>query len=185
MDTRTLECRFLAAINALAGATQTPRTALKALQDLPESAGAADAIHEAVLAGMPMDRLRSIMKASQGDSRRGRAMATRLQEWMDEGRPVPESERTILKATVLTPETPGMVGKIPDGFMNWQKATDAYGQATRQGLLEEGDNPYFSQAADIPRNGPKGHPLPGEELPLPGKDEPKRRKIDPKTDLVD
>jgi hypothetical protein len=38
---------------------------------------------------------------------------------------------------------------------------------------------------DIPRNGLKGHKLPGEKLPLPGKDELKRRKIDPKTDLVD
>jgi hypothetical protein len=184
MDTRSLEIRFLAAIRALAMATQTPRTMLKALQDLPESAGAAEAIHGAVMAGMPMDRLRTILKSSQGDSKRGRAMATRLLEWMDDGRPVPESERTILKASILDPETPGRVGKMPDGFLNWQEATDAYGQATRQGLLEEGDDPPFSQGTDVPHKR-NGFRLPGKELTLPGHDEPKRRKVDPKTDLVD
>jgi hypothetical protein len=183
MDSHSLEVRFLSAVQALATASQAPRSVAKAISDLPESTKAAEAIKEAALEGLSMDRLRTIVKCSQGDSRRGRAIATRILEWMDEGRPAPE--RPVAKATILDAETPGKVTELPDGFLRWQLANDAYSMATRQGILEEhGDGGTFSQATDIPHKG-NGFKLPGEALPMPGTDEPKPRKVDPKTDLVD
>jgi hypothetical protein len=180
MDTQSLEVRFLAAIKALAYASQSPRAVAKALHDLPGATEAAQAVQDALVDGLSMDRLRTIVKASQGDSRRGRAIATSILAWMEEGRPAPE--RPVAKAAS---DVPG-VGNLPDGFLAWQLGTDAYSTATRQGLLEE---PRYttgtSQATDIPRNGAEEFKLPGDALPMPGKDEPKRRKINPKTDLVD
>jgi hypothetical protein len=181
MDNHSLEVRFFSAIQALAMASQSPRAITKSIQELPESVGAADAIHQAVMDGLPMDRLRTIVKSSQGDSRRGRAISGRILDWMEEGRPAPEGERPIAKAAS---DVPG-VGTLPDGFLKWQLGTDAYSTATRQGLMEE---PRYdtesSQATDIPHKG-NAFKLPGKEIAMPGTDEPKKKKVNPKTDLVD
>ena len=170
----------------LATASQQPRAIVKALADLPESTTASEAIQEAVLGEISMDRIRTLVKASQGDGTRGRAVASRLLDWLEVGRPAFEKLRPIAKATADNPlaeMTPGQ-GTLPDGYLKWQLGTDAYSAATRQGLLEEPKGFAFSQAADIPHKA-QARKLPGKALPLPGNDEPKWRKVNPKTDLVD
>lgn len=182
MDTRAQEVRFLATIQALATSAQNPRTITKALQDLPESGAASESVRDAVMAGASMDRLRSIVKSSQGDSRRGRAIATRLLEWMDEGRPA--EDRAIAKANLEVAKDALAGGKLNDGYLNWQRGTNAYHEGTSQGILEEPKGFEHSQSTDIPRKEEK-HKLPGNDLPLPGTTNLKYKKPNPKTDLVD
>jgi len=82
-DTRTLENHFLGTVQAMVAIAYTTRQFTKALTDLPQSTEASDAMTQALLGGVPKERLRTIAKACQGDSRRGRDMASRISEWID------------------------------------------------------------------------------------------------------
>ena len=100
-DTRTLENRFLGTVQAMVGIACTTRQFAKALIDLPESVEASEAMTEALMAGIPKERLRTIAKACQGDSRRGREMAARLSAWIDAPREVAKAIEE--PAPVVTP----------------------------------------------------------------------------------
>jgi hypothetical protein len=185
MDTRAAEITFLTAIQSLATASQWTRSLTKSLQELPESAGASEATNAAVMAGVTMDRLRTIVKSSQGDSRRGRLTAAKLLEWMDDGRAA--EDRAVVKAlpTALSDTVDPLIhGKLNDGYLAWQRGTTAYSEGTRQGLLVEPTGFEHSQATDIPRKGEK-HKLPGHEIEMPGTNEPKAKKQTGKHELVD
>jgi len=108
-DNRTLENRFLGTVQAMVGIACTSRQFTKALIDLPESAEASEALAEALLGGVPKERLRSIAKACQGDSRRGREMAARLSTWIDAPR---EAAKALTEPAAV--KAPAPVVEAPD-----------------------------------------------------------------------